>query len=353
MKLLLLSIALLIPSITQAQIFRIQRLTNVNSTVNDAVDAELLKIQNNINKDIPAAAPGRLMEGMANSQAVSSKGLATDYISHFDKIMVGAGLGLGADLEKDKELDSDLSGAGITGGVQLGLNMSLFADHSFIGLDPKKTSVMFNFFKYNIDKDFDKNNVKADLLSFGVMGSYRWIDQSGNRLFGWDGVRLHTGYQFSSTTLDFTTNLSEPFASVTAGTETIAANTITGNPNATIDTSTHSIPLEISSGVNFLWIMSFYGGVGTDVNFGTAKSKANLNADNTTLNCTGVACGGGTAITVASSANLNEDGKVQPLFLRGFAGVQVNLPFTRIYVHANKVFGTELYSVATGLRLAF
>ncbi len=247
MKKLLFATLLLVPLFAEAQIFQISRLTDTGSAVlNAAIDAELQTIENDINKDIPAAAPKRLMEGMANSQAVSSKGLATDYISHFDAIMVGAGLGLGADLEEDKELDSDLSGAGITAGVQLGLNMSIFADNSFLGLDPKKTSIMLNFMTYNIDRDFDENNVKADLLSFGFMGSYRWIDQSGNRLFGWDGVRLHTGYQYSSNDITFSTALSEPFDSTTAAGATVAAGTITGTPEATMETATNSIPLEIT-----------------------------------------------------------------------------------------------------------
>jgi hypothetical protein len=351
MKKLLLALALVLPTLSHAQIFDLAR---VGSTGVDAVDrlfdAEIQKVENEINADLPAGDPKRMMEGMANSQAAAGKGASTDYISHFDAFVVGAGIGLGADLEENKEYDSDLSGIGLMGALQVGLNMSTIFDKSFLGLDPKRTTVVANFFTYNLDRDFDESNVKADMISFGVHGSYKWIDGNGNRLFGWDGVRLHTGYQYSSVKFAFTSEINEE-VNETSGGSTITG-TITGAPKATIESSSHSIPLEISSGVNFLWVMSFYGGLGTDLNIGSAEGKGDVNADNSTLTCNGGVCGGQTA-TVSANANIDEKADVNPLFLRGFVGLQFNLPYVRIYAHANKVFGTEVYSLATGLRLAF
>jgi hypothetical protein len=347
MKKLLLACALLVPTLSHAQIFSVTRTSN-EGVLNAAIDEALLSVQADVNADLPSARPDRLMEGMADSQAAASKGLATDYISHFDTFMVGAGIGLGADLEEDKELDSDLSGAGVVGGLQLGVNMSLFADKTFLGLDPKKTTLMLNFFKYDLERDFDENSLRADLLSFGFMGSYRWIEQSGTRLFGWDGVRIHTGYQYSRNDLTINSVINETVNETVSG--STVTGTLTASPEATIETSSHSIPVEISSGVNFLWVLSFYGGLGTDFNMGDTKGKGNLNADTTNLSYTG---GGDGSVAVETTADIDEQGKVRPLFLRGFAGFQVNLPYVRLYAHGNKVFGTEVYSLATGLRLAF
>ena len=353
MKKLLLTLALTLPTLSHAQIFDLSRVACTGGAAACALfDAEIQKVENEINADLPAGDPKRLMEGMANSQAASGKGVSTDYISHFDTFMVGAGLGLGADLEEDKELDSDLSGIGMMGAVQVGLNMSAIFDNSFLGLDPKRTTVVANFFTFNLDRDFDENNVKAEMISFGFSGTYKWIDGNGNRLFGWDGVRLHTGYQYSSVKFAFSSEINESIN------ETSAEGTITGDvigsPKATIESSSHSIPLEISSGVNFLWVMSFYGGLGTDLNIGSAEGKGDLNANTTQLSCTGgTACGGNPNVDVQATANIDEKAEVNPFFLRGFVGLQANLPYVRIYAHANKVFGTEVYSFATGLRLAF
>lgn len=337
----------------EAQIFKLTRVTDAGAAANAVIDAELVNVQADINQDLPLGKPKRLMEGMANSQVASAKGVATDYISHFDAVAIGVGVGIGADLEEDKSVDSELSGAGITGAVQFGLNVSKITDSPFLGMDPKRLTVMGNFFKYNADRKVDDNAIKADMLSFGFSGSYRWIDGGRNRWWGWDGVRLHTGYQYSRLDLTVSTNLNE-VVNANLGANGTLNGTVSGSPKATIETGTHSIPLEISTGVNFLYVLSFYGGLGTDINMGAAKGKGALNSDDSTLTCSGgTSCGGNPNIVVRTSANVGEEGKVNPFFLRAFAGFQVNVPFVNIYAQANKVFGTEVYNFATGVRLVF
>ena len=337
----------------QAQIVRLQRITVVDGgTLDAAIDAALVDVQADINKDLPAGKPKRLMEGMANSQAASAKGLATDYISHFETFTVGAGVGLGADLEKDESIDSELSGAGITAGAQIGLNISALTSNKVLGLDPKRLTAMVNFFKYDMDREVDDNKIGADMLSFGITGSYKWIPGSGNRWWGWDGVRLHTGYQYSKLDLSINTTVNEAVGATLASNDVITG-TVTGTPKAEIKTSTHSIPIEISSGVNFLYVLSFYGGLGTDLNMGTAKGSGGTDTTDNTLNCDGGSACTNDSIVVRTSANVNENGKVNPLFFRAFAGFQFNVPFVNIYAQANKLFGTEIYSFATGLRLVF
>lgn len=348
-KLLLLSTLTLLPTLASAQIFRIERVSN-NGAANAAIDAELVNIQARLNQDLPSGDRDRLMEGMANSQAASGKGLATDYISHFDTFAVGVGVGLAADLREDKDTESDLSGIGVSAGLNFGINIGAITDNEILWMDPKKLTLMVNFFKYNIDQKFDDSSVEADTLSFGFMGTYKWKDGNGSRMFGWDGVRLHAGYQYSKNSYGFSSTFNETIDENIGGPAGDLQGNILANPSAGIDVTSHSIPLEISSGINFLYILSFYGGVGTDINFGSAEGRGNLNAEDSTLTCTG-ACGGNVIVRV--SGDLDNNGSVKPLFLRGFAGFQVNLPYARVYVHANKIFGTEVYSVATGLRLAF
>lgn len=339
-KLLLLSTLLLLPEISEAQIIKLTCISTSVGTCNN-ISTLINDLQKKINEDIPLAAPQRLADGMVDSQTLSAKGIATDYISHFDKIAIGLGAGVGADLEKDTQKDSDLAGIGVTAGFHFGLNFSAFTDKQIIGLDPKKITVLFNFMKLNPTSDFDAASMESELLSYGAMFSYKLKDGETSRLFGWDGLRLHTGYQFSKADVSFSASLNA------SEVQTGATGTITAKDVANFKTSTHSIPLEISSGVNFLYVLSFYGGLGTDINFSNASVKGNPTSQNSTINSAG------NNINLGVSTDLDNTGKVQPLYLRGFAGFQVNLPFTRIYVHANNVFGTELYSVATGLRLAF
>lgn len=335
-KLLLIYTLMLLPALSQAQIIK---LTCAGCTAPENVIVN--NFQTEINQDIPLAAPQRLADGMVDSQTLSAKGMATDYISHFDKIAIGLAAGVGADLEKDTQKDSDLAGIGVTAGFHFGLNISAFTDKEIVGLDPKKLTLLFNFMKLNPTSDFDAASMKSELLSFGAMLSYKLKDGETSRLFGWDGVRVHTGYQYSRADVSFSASLNA------SDVDSTAVGTISAKDVANFETSTHSIPLEISTGVNFLYVLSFYGGLGTDINFANASVKGNPETQNSNITI------GGNARTIGVTTDLDNKGKVQPLFLRGFAGFQVNLPYTRIYVHANNVFGTELYSVATGLRLAF
>lgn len=355
MKLLVaVTVLVLMSGTTHAQIFNLTRITDSGATINALIDAEIQEVENEINADIPAGDPKRLMEGMANSQAAAGKGLGTDYISHFETFMVGAGFGAAADLEENKQYDSDLSGAGVQGGIMVGLHMSAFTDGGdILWMDARRLSLVLNAFTLDFDRKADDNNINAELYSFGFMGTYKWYEGDKSRWFGWDGLRVHMGYQYSSTKLKFSTTINETISETTGTGETITG-TVTGRPGAEITSTVHSIPLEISSGVNFLYIMSFYGGLGTDFNVGQARGKGNDNVEDSTITCSGgVACGGNPTSTIRAEANVDEKARVMPFFLRAFAGFQFNLPYFNVFVQGNKVFGTEVYSAATGVRLVF
>jgi hypothetical protein len=351
---ILLSLLLIYSTQIQAQIFRL----NVDSS---SIPPALLSTfnqliqdtENDINQDIPANSPRRLMKGMADSSAMAGKGQSNDYITHFDAFVVGAGLGIGADLTENKDLDSDLSGAGVQAGALLGLNTSLFLPEKFLGLDTERLNLMMNFFTLNFDRTADDSTVEASLLSIGAILSYKVIEGKGNRLLGWDGVRIHTGYQYNSTKFGFTTKINEVLANEDIGGGSSVSGTITGSPNAEVDVATSSIPIELSTAFNFLYFISFYTGIGLDLNYGQAKGAGTINGNTSTLTCTGGACGGGVNASITPEADINYTGKVQTTFTRGFVGFQFSVPYVRIFVHANHAFGTELYSASTGLRLAF
>jgi hypothetical protein len=191
----------------------------------------------------------------------------------------------------------------------------------------------------------------AGIKSFGVMASYKWKDGKGTRAAGWGGVKLHTGYQYNSIDFNFSKTLNEPFSATSGG--VTASGTIIGKPSAGLEVATHSIPLEISTDVRFLYILSLYGGLGLDYSWGEAKSKVGLNASTADL-CTGVGatCTSG-QLDVTPEANINGNGKADAFGSRAFLGLQVNVPFVRIYVQGNKNLSNEMVSGAAGVRLAF
>jgi len=327
--------------------------------VRDFIDTEIGKLEDDINKELPNAKPQRLMEGMANSSVMAGKGIGSDYASNMEVFLIGAGVGIGADLEKDESTDSDISGLGIAPGLVVGANLG-FLGSSVFGLDSKRLNLYVNYMGYSHEQDFDddaskKSSAEIDMKAMGVHLSYDWIKGSGNKFLGWGGVKLHLGYEYNKTDLSFNTKISETVNETNSGGggETVTG-TINGSPTANIAVATHSIPVEISSNVQLFYLLSLYGGLGADFNFGEAKGDGALNGSESTLTCSGgVACGGGQTIKVLPEANIDTTGKASTFLARGFAGVQINLPYFRIFAQADKSLGNELIGVTLGARFVY
>ncbi|MFY7993434.1 MAG: Lsa36 family surface (lipo)protein [Bacteriovoracaceae bacterium] len=357
-KLTLFALATLISLPAHSQLFKIKitDFGNLDSSpaLKAALEAEIAKAEADINKDLPSGDTRRLMEGMADSSAIAGKGIGSDYASGMEVFLIGAGVGVGADLEKDKQTDSDLSGVGVSPGIIIGANLGFMDAQKILGLETNKLNIYLSGMSYGLDRkmgDGDKDQIEADLTSLGFHVSYDWIKGSGSKLFGWGGVKLHTGYEYNSSKFSFTSTINEQISAESGGI-TLSGNAV-GKPNAEIEVTTHSIPIEISSSVQFLYILSMYGGLGVDFNFGEAKGSGALNADETTLNCTGAGCGAIGTVKVQPSANIDGNGKVTPMWGRAFLGLQINLPYTRIFVQADKPVGNEVIGATAGLRFVY
>lgn len=356
MKVLLLALALYATE-SSAQIFKLNLTSGTgNNTADDFIRAELLKIQNQVNKDLPSAQPKRLMEGMADSSVMAGKGIGKDYASGMDVFLIGAGVGAGADLEKDKNTDSDISGVGVAPGAVFGLDLGFMDTKHILGLDTDKLNVYFNFMSLGHEQKSgdtgEETNAEIKATSLGIHFRYDWIEGAGSKLFGWGGVKVHFGYQYNKTELAFSSQINERIEATGPGGEVIN-DAITGNPKATILVNTHSIPLEVSTNIQLLYLLSLYGGLGVDYNTGEAKGDGGFNSSET-VQCTGAgACTGGVPINISAEANIDAKGKANPFTTRGFAGVQFNLPFLRVFVQADKAFGNDLIGATAGVRIVY
>jgi hypothetical protein len=329
------------------------------SVFKNLIDTEVAKVQAEINKDMPSAPPQRLMEGMANSSVMAGKGIGSDYASNMNVFLIGGGIGVGADLEKDPTTDSKISGAGVAPGIIVGMNMGFLERKSLLGLDPKRLNAYLNFMKYSheqaiSDKENEKSSAKLDMMALGMHFRYDWIRRRGSKLLGWGGVKLHTGYEYNKTDIAFTSEFKKEVNSSSGNVE--IAGDVKGNPTALINATTHSIPLEISTDVQLLYILSLYTGLGMDYNMGKATGKGSLNAEESQIQCrAGTDCdnAGNPNASIQADANIDAEGKVNPFLFRGFAGLQVNLPYVRIFGQVDKAFGSELIGATAGVRFVF
>ena len=329
-----------------------------NPVFENFVNQEILKIQNEINEDLPSAPPQRLMEGMANASVMAGKGMASDYASNMQVFLIGAGVGAGADLAKDKDTDSDVSGVGVAPGVVFGMNLGWMDAQKFLGMDTDRLNLYLNFMSYKHEQQISEDPGKEssadlDMTALGFRLRYDWIRGNGSKLFGWGGVKFHFGYEYNKTNIAFNSKINETINESSSNGE-ILTGTITGDPRANIMVNTHSIPLELSTDVQLLYILSLYGGIGADYSWGQAKGNGTLNAPNSSINCTGGACGpGGTTVQVQPDANIDATGKATAFTYRGFAGVQLNLPYIRIYGQVNKPIGNDLIGANVGVRFVY
>ena len=339
---------------SSAQLFRLTTKPNSYGSIppehQAAWDSALSDIEADINKDFPSSnTPNRLMKGMANSTVMAGKGIGSDYASRMEVALLGAGVGVGADMEKDKSTDSDISGVGVQGGVIIGTNLSWMDSEKILGLYTDRLNVYANYLGYNVDRELgDKGDkLNANLMSFGVHASYDLVLPKGSSLLRWGGVKVHTGYEYNSTKLKFSTSITEQIS------EDVGGATVTGDlnakPSAKIDATTHSIPIEASTNVQLLYFLSLYTGIGVDINFGNAKGAGSLGADETELQYSG----GGPGPTVQAEANVDSSGKANSFLYRAFAGVQINIPYMNIFVQADKAIGTELVAATAGVRFVY
>ncbi len=331
------------------------------STIKNLVDTELQKIQDEINDGLPSAPPDRLMEGMANSSVFAGKGIGTDYASNMKVMLLGVGVGAGADLaqtETSTDGKKTMSGVGVAPGLLIGANLGFMDTARILGMDTNRLNMFLNFASYNhkqniSDKPGEESDAKLDMMAFGANFRYDWIKGNGNKFLGWGGVKFNFGYQYNKTNIAFNSRISKDVDETTGTLERVRG-TVLGNPEATINVATHSIPIALSTDVQLLYILSLYTGVGADYSWGEARGKGNLNAEQSTLNCTGGAiCGTPRDIDVQAAANIDSTGKVNPLNFRGFAGVQINLPFIRIFGQVDKSLGSELVGATAGLRFVY
>src|SRR5690606_23281516 len=151
---------------------------------------------------------------------------------------------------------------------------------------------------YEVNNDPGKESyADLDTTALGFRVRYHWIEGSDSKLFGWGGVKFHFGYEYNKTNLGFRTKINETINETSSNGEVLNG-TITGNPEAQIAVATHSIPIELSTDVQILYILSLYGGLGADYSFGEAKGNGSLNAGESTIACSGGVCPGGTNVGV-------------------------------------------------------
>lgn len=335
--------------------------TGADAAVQTAIDDAFNDVENQVNSELPDTSGGvQYTDAMANAAVISGKGLGVDYASDMELFMVGARVGVGLDVGNNTFSDvtsGDLDAEQISGfgaGVALagGLNLGMF---DWSEEDPEawfkwsNMNLFFNIFKY----DYNKDDITAETTTFGIHLQYKLIEATTYIpfVFTWTGVQITTGYEYSNLNVGVAKSLTESYTDSVAisglGSRDVSAS-FTGDAGITVDVTTHSIPIEVSTGMQLLYFLTMYGGLGTDISFGSASAVATISGTVDATVSGGVGNAGGTA-----DFDLGVDGGPDAFLFRSFVGLQLNAWIAKINVQLDKGFTNDTYGLKAGLSLVW
>ena len=291
---------------------------------------------------------GAFLKDFQNAQSFSTKGLGVDYASEGTLVEAGATLSFASNVDKAYKpsgsyTDPPISGGGgsfsLMGGVGLGL----------IGIDP--LMVFGNWFKGSASL----GQLDGNYQNWGLHGQLRLLGPSRSSsatqaLIRWGGIAITSGADYSRLTLSSSRNIKSTFNTGTSGVLVPVTVTSDGPVVFSLEQTTWSVPLEVTTSLRLLTLLSVYGGIGFDWQLG-GGSDMNIAMS---ANLSGKSPLDGSAVSLGT-ATINASGHVNPSAarLREIFGVQINAMLVRIFVQMNVTGDTPLLtSVAAGLRLA-
>lgn len=298
-------------------------------------------LETEINKNLPNADASSYLKGMANSLTISGKGTAADYATDYDWFVIAANVGAGADSGGAKATDvlggdvdtNNLRGVGAQATVMLGINLAVLPWDRIWFFNLNKTKLYFNTFSYS--KTSGKISGKTETLGMHIQYKIMEGKGIGWKMLHWGGVDFTTG--FESAKLKF--NYSESVTKTTTVSGQSA--TYSGPISVNSTTSTVSVPLEVSTNLQWLYLFTTYLGAGMDFNSG----KSTVDASST-----GTISG---AITATGKINLGQEGKPNATDFRYFIGQQINLPLVKVFAQLNQSMSNDTLGAAAGVKIAW
>ena len=282
------------------------------------------------------------MASMSEATAIAGKGLGVDYASNPQQFVFGISIGTGANasgLVLDRD-DGTLPEGGFAAqtsamaGLNLGLLDGSSDDEGLQFLDRFVVSVHGMSFR----APGNSRTFQGSMYNYGGHVTMKLIGHGEKGILDWGGLALTTGYEHATYRLRFTGDA--PFST--------DADDVNVRWNATgvydLVSDVESIPFELSSNVR-VSVVTVFLGAGVDLNVGRTTGVGALSGPIIVEVDSGAeSIGTG---EVASDAT----GDSEPLAVRGFGGVQVNILPVKLYaaIHGSSRASASLQA---GLRIA-
>jgi hypothetical protein len=291
------------------------------------------------------------LKDFQNAQSFSSKGLGVDYASEATLAEVGATFSFASNVDKAYKPSGSYTDPPIKGG---GANFSLMGGLG-LGLFGLNQLMLFgNWFSGTatlgqLDGSYKNWGVHGQLRLFGPSRSM----SATKFLIRWGGIAITSGADYShlrlSTQKQIRSTLTVPSAIVgVPGAPVEVSSDVNGTLQFALEQTTWSIPLEITTSLRLLSLVTIYGGFGIDWQLG-GGSDMNIAMQN--ANVTSKTNGGS-----LGTVSVNAKGHASPSAarVREILGVQVGIfDVVRFFAQVNVSNGSSMLTgVAAGLRLA-
>jgi len=314
---------------------------NVDQQTADSLGLDTAEIESGIQERVEQTLNlpdhAAFVREMANASVISTKGMGLDYGSNFDRFIVGGsfgsgvsgnGLSLGSGDGKLPESGFSLQVAGM-----VGLNLGMFSDDE----SPlRRFKIYANYMQLPINEDPFTGQLSN-------VGGHLQIDVIKSRdLTGltWGGLSFNTGYTRANYKLELDKALPIDLD--------LSGQTVTWNASGSYSLSagTTTIPLEVSTNIQMLKVLSIFGGAGMNINGGNAGSRGTIGGE--------LIASGGDNADDQNIGNMGLDLEVveNPTEIsdHAFLGAQLNVLKFRVYGQATGSLSGEAFGGNVGLR---
>ena len=271
----------------------------------------------------------QLLRGFADTAASAQRGLGVDYDPDSGDILIGATAGA---IQGDVAIGTtnEYAGSIFNFAVMAGVNLGRWNQ-------PRWTVFANGFYESTTIHDLD-----GTLLTLGAHVQYRLVPPTAPSRVRWIGVLATTGLEYAGWTLGKATGgtIESHFtATGTNGSKTIH---MSSTGTLEVDATILTVPVELTTGVRFLDVFTFYGGGGVDLTTGESTVVAQLNS---TLSINADQLPVGTAIITGSDAN-----SPSGVSVHGLVGFEIHTRHVRVALQG--AFAPGETAVNLGLRIA-
>jgi hypothetical protein len=312
------------------------------ATDNGDTPAELEgKLETKIAEVYNAARVEEYLRAFSNATSFSNRGIGVDYASNGKSLTIGVA-GNVALSATDLDINQDANEYPV-GGVAPNLTIMAGLNLSRWNL-PKLTLFANGFYR-----KASLNQLDGSIANLGVHAQYKVLGKptTGKKslLLQWGGLDLTAGAEYTKWSLGIGDTFTSDFPLEGSGGTTTVTATADTSGRFDLTSSALVFPIEATTSLRFLYVLSVFGGVGFDVQSGSSTADASLEATMTVPDENG-----GQDIELGT-ATVTANGEAGPSVgrLRALAGLQVNFWKLKLFFQGNLI-PLDTASVAFGLR---